>query len=113
MSKRKPQRASIQALQRDVELDRYVYVVRGKRGLLKIGLTNNVKRRMASLQNGSSQVLRLVKVLGPIRGAYHIEQALHEAFADKRQHGEWFAITKAELTSKLDRIIYKALCNMK
>jgi hypothetical protein len=79
---------------RDQEKDagrRYVYIVQGvKTGLVKIGHTANIKHRFGQLQAGSPDTLRLLKVLGPIRDAHRIEQALHQAFAEQRKHGEWF-----------------------
>ncbi len=55
--------------------------------LVKIGWTDNPKRRLRDLQTGSPVLLQLLAVFegGPI-----VEADLHRRFADKRRHGEWF-----------------------
>jgi hypothetical protein len=79
-------------MRHDAEQRRYVYIVQGeKTGLLKIGLASNVRRRLLMMQSTSPDILRVIKVLGPISGAHQIEQAFHWAFAEHRKHGEWFA----------------------
>lgn len=53
--------------------------------LVKIGFASNPKKRLASLQTGQPMTLSL---LWSTPGNY--EDALHEAFADRRVRGEWF-----------------------
>ncbi|MFB8166021.1 GIY-YIG nuclease family protein [Streptomyces rubiginosohelvolus] len=55
--------------------------------LVKIGWTDNPKRRLRDLQTGSPVLLQLLAVFegGPI-----VEAELHRQFADQRRHGEWF-----------------------
>jgi len=66
-----------------------VYFVEGA-GLIKIGVSKDVEKRIASLKNGSPVPLTL---LGYIQGSRALEAELHERFADIRDHGEWFQAT--------------------
>jgi hypothetical protein len=54
----------------------------------KIGRTNNVLRRVANLQTGTSGEL-IVHALEP--GSADVEAKRHELFAAERRQGEWFA----------------------
>jgi hypothetical protein len=66
----------------------YVYFVQAATtGLIKIGCTGNVKKRLLELQAMNSEVLTL---LGCRPGSLEEEAFLHERFADLRRHGEWF-----------------------
>lgn len=72
-----------------------VYLVRGElTGLYKIGIANDVSRRLAELQSGSPDDLRLVS---KIDGGRAVEQQLHRRFAALRVRGEWFRLGVAEL----------------
>lgn len=55
--------------------------------LVKIGWSDNPKRRLRNLQSGSPVPLRLLAVY---EGGHYVEAELHRRFADKRVHGEWF-----------------------
>lgn len=54
---------------------------------IKIGYASNVKNRLAALQTGAPQG---VKLLAAMPGDHKVERALHERFAGLRGHGEWF-----------------------
>lgn len=54
-------------------------------GLIKIGRTTDIRKRLAALQCGAGQPLA---VLGVIPG--DVERELHIRFAGLRVHGEWF-----------------------
>lgn len=56
-------------------------------GLIKIGGTKNLDRRMAALRSGSPTPLAL---LGTVAHVDWPEAVLHRRFADAREHGEWF-----------------------
>lgn len=64
----------------------WVYIVEAG-GLFKIGVAQDVTRRLRSLQTGSSVPLRLV---GTVTGGYAREAELHKRFRPFRLHGEWF-----------------------
>ena len=54
---------------------------------IKIGIAQNVVRRMTSLQTAHPMPLRL---LGQCDGGLKLEQALHAEFAADQLLGEWF-----------------------
>ena len=56
-------------------------------GLVKIGTTVDLARRLNSLQLCSPVIL---EVLATVPGGYALESKLHTTFAGKRKHGEWF-----------------------
>lgn len=58
---------------------------------MKIGHSQNVKRRLSSLQCGSAAHL---KILGYIEGDESTEKALHEMFKHRHDRGEWFHYDK-------------------
>lgn len=60
---------------------------------IKIGIANDIGRRIKELQTGSS---REIICLGSIKckdreAAYRKEAALHKQFSHLRKHGEWFS----------------------
>lgn len=55
---------------------------------IKIGFSNDPRRRVKELSTASSSTIHLVVA---IPGTRADESALHEAFADHRLNGEWFA----------------------
>lgn len=56
-------------------------------GLLKIGCTKDIERRMADLGNMGAAPSTLIAVLP---GDKSLEYRLHCLFKDDRRHGEWF-----------------------
>lgn len=56
-------------------------------GPIKIGVSDDPRRRLADLQVGSPAVLRLI---GTAAGDQRREAALHRRLAEHRLHGEWF-----------------------
>ena len=67
----------------------YVYFIQGQTTrLIKIGQTRgNVHKRLAALQGGSPDKLKMLKV---IDAEYDFEKTLHIKFDSIRSHGEWF-----------------------
>lgn len=66
----------------------HIYFLRaGQHGLIKIGVSVDVAVRIAALQTGSEQTLRL---LGTLAGGPEVERAIHRRFAGSRVQGEWF-----------------------
>jgi hypothetical protein len=65
-----------------------IYFIQGqKTQLIKIGLAEDVKRRLSNLQTGSPDVLVF---LGGFPGDEAIETRVHARFRSQRKHGEWF-----------------------
>ena len=65
----------------------YFIQARNEHGLIKIGCSMNVDKRLSTLQ-GSSPI-NLV-LLGVIHGSYETEKAIHKLLKKHRIHGEWF-----------------------
>jgi hypothetical protein len=78
-----------------------VYFVGPMNGLVKIGTTNDLERRLSRLQTGSGQKLLVWAVT---KGGLALEAKYHRRFAASRAIGEWFERTAA-LQSEIDRII--------
>jgi hypothetical protein len=71
-----------------LEPPRYVYFLQCPlNGLIKIGQTENPKKRIAHIQISSPVILT---PLGIVTGHMSFEGRIHEMFDDLRQHGEWF-----------------------
>lgn len=65
-----------------------VYFIRqGALGPIKIGHTNNIKRRLMNLQPGNPHPLRVLVLVPGSRGD---ERAYHEKYRHLRVGGEWF-----------------------
>jgi hypothetical protein len=64
-----------------------VYFLEAENGLVKIGYSGDVERRIRQLvaENATS-----VKLLGTIRGGRQTERALHRALRCFHSHGEWY-----------------------
>lgn len=70
------------------------YIQRGEDGPIKIGTSNDPERRLAELQTGSGEPLRLLAV---IPGDRSLERQIHSALRDHQGIGEWFKPSPAEL----------------
>ena len=72
----------------------YIYFIRaGNYGSpIKIGVANNIAKRMAELQTGNPYKLVLVDWIefDSRRKAYDIERKIHKELSQKRMEGEWF-----------------------
>jgi len=66
---------------------RLVYFIRGANGKIKIGIAQDIVRRMAELQTGSASKLELMAIA---EGGRKYEKKLHMKFSSARIHGEWF-----------------------
>lgn len=73
----------------------YVYFMHDEdAGLLKIGFTRDLPRRLRTVRSASG---RDVKLLGWIIGTTADETRLHRKFSARRERGEWFRATQAVL----------------
>lgn len=79
----------------------FIYLLRAENGLYKIGLTKNVNTRIKAIQNGS---LLKIELLHTIRSSDMVtaEQILHARFEEKRNKGEWFALTLQDVESIME-----------
>lgn len=71
----------------------HVYIVENSLGLIKIGIAGNPGKRIRTLEVASGAPIVRRHISPPNQQARELEAALHRHFADKRQAGEWFAIS--------------------
>jgi len=74
----------------------YVYFIEADNGLVKIGKSKNVRKRLAALRGGSPIHLRLLYSIDCNGRASETEKHFHKMFEAKRKHGEWFGLNKKE-----------------
>jgi hypothetical protein len=68
-----------------------VYFIEAENGLIKIGMSDNPKKRFRSLRTMSPIKIELVKWIKLDRTkSFILEQRLHKIFKSYRVHGEWF-----------------------
>ena len=63
-----------------------IYAIR-MGGFVKIGKSDNVRKRLATLQTACPQELEL---LGQMRASPSLERLIHRSIDKYRAHGEWF-----------------------
>lgn len=71
----------------------YCYFIQsGKKGAIKIGVSGDLKQRMAEMQTGNPYQLRLVFAVkcASRKIAEQMEGDLHYYFVSQRVRGEWF-----------------------
>lgn len=65
----------------------WIYAIKAERGPIKLGISNNPRRRLGDLQQANATTLRGIAAW---RALPIEEKWLHEDFADLRMRGEWF-----------------------
>lgn len=90
--------------------DGNVYFIRDGCGNIKIGVAQDVLRRMKELQTSNPNKLEIVSCLHLPRldHAYMVETELHKKFSNVRKQGEWF--DENEVKSWLDGEDLQVLC---
>jgi hypothetical protein len=69
-----------------------VYLIRsGSDGLVKIGFSETVHKRLTKMQVGSPDKLTVLRILD---GGKELEAALHARFKSYRVRGEWFTFSE-------------------
>lgn len=74
----------------------YVYVLRGSQGRVKIGIAKDVSSRVATLQRQSSDTLHVIATK-EFESPRSVEKELHRKYKSRRLHGEWFALSEAQV----------------
>lgn len=74
---------------RHLRRDRFVYFIQRVDGTgpIKIGVADDVPRRLGGIQTSHPEPLHVLAVM---RGGVSMERSLHERFASLRMQGEWF-----------------------
>ena len=73
----------------------FVYLISAGPRMHKIGISENPKKRLASLQTGHYRKLRIARMI-EADDAEKIEAYAHCLLRDRRATGEWFLVTEAE-----------------
>lgn len=90
---------------------RKVYVMHKKEGgtnYWKIGISNNPKNRLKTIQTGSHNTVRLHHVSDVCSNARDVESSLHRIYKKERLQGEWFSLTDVQVVQVVDYIHKKA-----
>jgi len=74
----------------------FVYLLADGEGYYKIGRTNSIDNRMRAFTTQWRVKAKLIHVM-QTDDMCKLESILHEQFAGKRQNGEWFKLTKADV----------------
>jgi hypothetical protein len=74
----------------------YIYILSTDCGLVKIGRTTELTTRISSIQSSSPLKLKLLNSFWAY-DCVKIEKSLHNRFALKCIHGEWFKLNTVEL----------------
>lgn len=95
------------------KINSYIYFIKDyKRGLIKIGKTTDLKKRMYSIRGSlitsgiNVSCIKLVGLYPVIKEDLHfVESEIHFIFKDKRKYGEWFDISETDIDKTLG--VYK------
>jgi len=82
----------------------FVYVIKSRDGLSKIGITIDPRERLESLNRQYSGDSLEIERLYRVSNMRKYEKALHEYFSEKRIYGEWFDLSNSDL-SDFDNIV--------
>ena len=92
----------------------FVYIIEVEADTpIKIGVANDVAKRIATLQTGNPRRLRLLHALV---GDRRFEQQLHWLFTDKYGHrlvGEWFTGCTSDFLDMVERLAHEMLLRHK
>jgi hypothetical protein len=86
----------------------YVYVMQEVKASatapIKIGVSNDITRRLMTAQTNNPRKLEIRLKLGPLGGAeaYDLENHLHKSIQSYRLRGEWFSGKALSLILKQD-----------
>ncbi len=83
-------------------MNQAIYLIRAENGLVKVGRATAPKQRFSAIRVASPLPLELIHV-AVVEDAQGVEAALHEEFADRRSHGEWYRLTEADIASVCQR----------
>ena len=80
-----------------------VYVVEKENGLVKIGVSENVKSRIATLSMQGGFKVKNLYATEKCSNHYNLERIIHANLRDKRRIGEWFEMSFEEAVSTVDK----------
>lgn len=77
-----------------------LYVVQRPDGMVKIGISQDLTKRIENLECSGGHKLKLLLMVK--KGGAKLEQVLHTRFADKRTVGEWFQLSATDIQNLRD-----------
>jgi DNA-binding XRE family transcriptional regulator len=90
-------------------MDRCVYVAGSDEGPKKIGIADDVAKRLCSLQGASPYPLKVIYAQKfSAWAAGMVERKAHQALADRRMRGEWFDVSGDEAIGAVQRAASEA-----
>ena len=91
-------------LPQDNRLRQYIYVIKNPLNeTVKIGVANDVEKRMKQLQTGAGIELELIYKSMICSNAFSIEKDVHKHFEEYRTFGEWFKINPTVVINFLEQ----------
>lgn len=81
----------------DIKSMPIVYVLNaGNFNFLKIGMTNNIEKRIYSIKCGCPYEVK-VHLIANVPNPKYVEKILHRYFKEFRSRGEWYSLGKEEI----------------
>jgi hypothetical protein len=77
-------------------IERYIYVFGTRTGYYKIGLANDVQKRLSGVQSNCPLKLSVVHYFS-CEKTKSIESRLHAVFLSKKTTGEWFSLSRSDI----------------
>ena len=91
-------------LPQDNRLRQYIYVIKNPLNeTVKIGVANDVEKRIKQLQTGAGIELELIYKSMICSNAFSIEKDVHKHFEEYRTFGEWFKINPTIVINFLEQ----------
>ena len=91
-------------LPQDNRLRQYIYVIKNPLNeTIKIGVANDVEKRIKQLQTGAGIELELIYKSMICSNAFSIEKDVHKHFEEYRTFGEWFKINPTIVINFLEQ----------
>lgn len=85
--------------------DWYLYILRakenrnGKKSIIKIGMSNNPKKRIANLQTACPYELEIITAIKCLDREHclNVERVAHKLYRKNRMRGEWFLVDAKQI----------------
>lgn len=76
------------------------FVTERKNAVIKIGVSTQIRKRLAQLQTANAYELELMGWVVS-EDDYRTEKALHQKYESQRERGEWFSISQDDVLREL------------
>jgi len=80
-----------------------VYVIENERGLIKVGVSQNVENRIKVLSKQGGFLIQNLFTTDPCSNAYEIERHVHKKLDESCVNGEWFSVSFDEAVDIVQR----------